>query len=137
MEHLFGEQVPLPLRLVLALIVVFALIGLVLLVLRRVSGGKLGTFNLHGRQPRLGVMDMAHLDARRKLIIVRRDSVEHLIMIGGPNDVVIEQGIIRGQAVISRDEKSIAAALPERPAETNAVKRPQETQTIADSTEKS
>ncbi len=51
------------------------------------------------RQPRLAIMDATDLDARRRLLLVRRDNVEHLIMIGGANDVVVEQGIIRGVPV--------------------------------------
>jgi hypothetical protein len=42
---------------------------------------------------RLEVVDHANVDSRRKLILVRRDDVEHLIMTGGPVDVVIETGI--------------------------------------------
>jgi hypothetical protein len=42
---------------------------------------------------RLEVVEQASLDSRRKLVIVRRDNVEHLIMTGGPVDVVIETGI--------------------------------------------
>ncbi|MBA4784441.1 MAG: flagellar biosynthetic protein FliO [Rhizobiales bacterium] len=45
------------------------------------------------RQPRLQVLDAAAVDARRRLVLVRRDDVEHLIMIGGPTDIVIESGI--------------------------------------------
>ncbi|MDP9809002.1 flagellar biogenesis protein FliO [Rhizobium tibeticum] len=45
------------------------------------------------RQPRLQVLDAAAVDARRRLVLVRRDDVEHLIMIGGPTDVVIESRI--------------------------------------------
>ncbi|MCJ8518176.1 hypothetical protein ABID21_000929 [Pseudorhizobium tarimense] len=45
------------------------------------------------RQPRLQVLDAAAVDARRRLVLVRRDEVEHLIMIGGPTDIVIESGI--------------------------------------------
>jgi flagellar protein FliO/FliZ len=43
--------------------------------------------------PRLGVVDHANVDSRRRLVLVRRDNVEHLIMTGGPVDVVIETGI--------------------------------------------
>lgn len=43
--------------------------------------------------PRLGVIEFAHVDGRRKLVLIRRDDVEHLIMTGGPVDVVIETGI--------------------------------------------
>lgn len=43
--------------------------------------------------PRLGVSELAAVDSRRKLVLVRRDDVEHLIMVGGPVDVVIETNI--------------------------------------------
>ncbi|MBN8951613.1 MULTISPECIES: flagellar biosynthetic protein FliO [unclassified Rhizobium] len=51
-----------------------------------VRGGK-------SRQQRLQVLDAAAVDARRRLVLVRRDGIEHLIMIGGPTDIVIETGI--------------------------------------------
>ncbi|MEB2843553.1 hypothetical protein GAO09_14995 [Rhizobiales bacterium RZME27] len=71
------------------------------------------------RQPRLQVLDAAAVDARRRLVLVRRDDVEHLIMIGGPTDVVIESSIVDGRSppyhtmmkTISEPEKtSIAPA---------------------------
>ncbi|WP_170961395.1 flagellar biosynthetic protein FliO [Rhizobium sophoriradicis] len=46
------------------------------------------------RQPRLQVLDAAAVDTRRRLVLVRRDDVEHLIMIGGPTDIVIESRIL-------------------------------------------
>ncbi len=49
------------------------------------------------RQPRLSVTDAAMVDDKRRLVLVRRDKVEHLVMIGGPSDIVIEQGIERAQ----------------------------------------
>lgn len=42
---------------------------------------------------RLEVIDQASIDSRRKLILIRRDDVEHLLMTGGPVDVVVETGI--------------------------------------------
>lgn len=47
--------------------------------------------------PRLAVVDYANVDGRRRLILVRRDDTEHLIMTGGPVDVVIETGIAAPQ----------------------------------------
>lgn len=44
-------------------------------------------------EPRLSVMEQASVDGKRKLVLIRRDDVEHLIMTGGPVDVVIETGI--------------------------------------------
>ncbi len=49
-------------------------------------------------QARLAVTDAASVDQRRKLVLLRRDDVEHLIMIGGPTDIIIESGIQRGDA---------------------------------------
>ena len=44
-------------------------------------------------EPRLAVTEQATVDSRRRLVLVRRDDVEHLIMTGGPVDVVIETDI--------------------------------------------
>jgi flagellar protein FliO/FliZ len=44
-------------------------------------------------EPRLAVMEQTSLDRSRRLVLIRRDDVEHLIMTGGPVDVVIETGI--------------------------------------------
>jgi hypothetical protein len=56
------------------------------------------------RTPRLAVLDAAAIDTRRRLVLIRRDEVEHLIMIGGPTDIVIESRIIDGAATtVSRD----------------------------------
>lgn len=46
---------------------------------------------------RLEVVDQANVDGRRRLVLLRRDNVEHLIMTGGPVDVVIETGIEGGK----------------------------------------
>lgn len=46
-----------------------------------------------GRNRRLAVVDSLALDPKRQLLIVRRDNVEHLILTGGPQDVVVETGI--------------------------------------------
>jgi len=45
------------------------------------------------KERRIGAIETASIDNRRKLILIRRDGVEHLIMTGGPVDVVIETGI--------------------------------------------
>jgi hypothetical protein len=52
-----------------------------------------GVLMLKGRNRRLGVVDQAAVDGRRRLILIRRDNVEHLVMTGGPIDIVIETGI--------------------------------------------
>ena len=42
---------------------------------------------------RLAVVEIAMLDGRRRLVLVRRDGVEHLLLLGGASDLVIERGI--------------------------------------------
>jgi flagellar protein FliO/FliZ len=58
-------------------------------------------------EPRLGIMENARLDSRRTLVLIRRDDVEHLIMTGGPVDVVIETGIAAPREAVaeSREER--------------------------------
>lgn len=57
------------------------------------SGTSNGSFFRSKVEPRIEVIEYANMDGRRKLALIRRDDVEHLIMIGGPVDVVIETGI--------------------------------------------
>lgn len=55
-------------------------------------------------EPRLAVMEQASVDSKRKLVLIRRDDIEHLIMTGGPVDVVIETGIASsGREIVERD----------------------------------
>jgi flagellar protein FliO/FliZ len=96
-ESLFGAEMPLAVRFFLAFLIVLALIGATAWAVRRFGSGRLGT-NTRGRQPRLAVIDYASVDGRRRLILVRRDNVEHLLMIGGPTDVVVEPNIVRAVA---------------------------------------
>src|SRR6202022_3007647 len=51
-----------------------------------------------GCQARLAVVDAANVDGRRKLVLIRRDNLEHLVLIGGPSDVLIEPNIAAGAA---------------------------------------
>jgi hypothetical protein len=97
LESLFGAETPLAVRFFVAFIVVFALIGVIAWLVRRFGTGALGTQGSRGRAPRLAVIEAGAVDGRRKLVLIRRDNVEHLIMIGGPADIVVEQNIVRGQ----------------------------------------
>ena len=92
------------LQFVFAFVVVLALIGLAAWLVRRFAGNRLGANANRGRMPRLAVIDAAAVDGRRRLVLVRRDNIEHLLMIGGPTDIVVEQNIVR--AIPSRDQVS-------------------------------
>ncbi|WP_407118467.1 flagellar biosynthetic protein FliO [Bradyrhizobium sp. LMG 9283] len=96
-----------PITFIVAFIVVLALIGVAAWLVRRFGSSRLGANTQRGRMPRLAVIDAAAVDGRRRLVLVRRDNVEHLLMIGGPTDIVVEPNIVR--AAPSRDQ------LPQRP----------------------
>jgi flagellar protein FliO/FliZ len=98
MDFLFGADMPLAVRFFFAFVIVLALIGLTAFLVRRFGGERLGASSSRGRQPRLAVIDAAAVDGRRRLILIRRDNVEHLLMIGGPSDVVVEANIVRAGA---------------------------------------
>ena len=99
---MFGDM-PLPAKFVIAFVVVLALIGVVAWLVRRFGTGNLTTSSGRGRQTRLGVIETTAVDSRRRLLLVRRDNVEHLIMLGGPTDLVVEANIVRAQGVTTRD----------------------------------
>jgi flagellar protein FliO/FliZ len=92
-DMLFGEGYAL--KLLFAFIAVFGLLALALWLVRRFGGERLGNTTGRGRQPRLAVIDAANVDGRRRLVLIRRDNVEHLLIIGGPTDVVVEANIVR------------------------------------------
>lgn len=83
-------------------VAVLVLFGGGVLLVRRFAGNRLGANSNGGRMPRLAVTYAAVVDNRRKLVLVRRDNVEHLVMIGGPSDIVVETNIVR--SIPARDQ---------------------------------
>ncbi len=59
-----------------------------LLVYRLLSGPVMGR-----KGQRLGISEYHEIDKTRRLVLVRRDETEHLILIGGGQDLVVESGI--------------------------------------------
>jgi hypothetical protein len=72
---------------------VIALVALLVWAFRTVFGKSGAAGFTRTREKRLGVVESATVDGKRKLLLVRRDDVEHLIIIGGPVDMVVETGI--------------------------------------------
>jgi flagellar protein FliO/FliZ len=99
---LLGVELPTPVNFIIAFVFVLLLIGAAAWLVRRFGVTRMDAA-ARGRQPRLAVIDSAAVDGRRKLVIIRRDNVEHLLMIGGPSDVVVETNIVRGTAAATRD----------------------------------
>ncbi|MDR7036852.1 hypothetical protein J2X36_001594 [Methylobacterium sp. BE186] len=100
MSAFFGSDGSFVLQFAIIFVVILVVLTGIVLLGRRFLGGsglsasaKAGG---RGRQPRLGIVDVYELDRQRQLILLRRDNVEHLLLVGGPNDVVIERHIQRG-----------------------------------------
>ncbi len=97
----------------IAFLVTLALIGVTVWLVRQFRADRLRGRAEPGRQPRrLAVIDAARIDGRRRLMLIRRDNVEHLLMIGGAADVVIEPNIVR--AVGAREPGRPPAPEPDR-----------------------
>jgi flagellar protein FliO/FliZ len=80
------------LQFVLALVFVLALIWALASAARR-YGLAPGATGPRGGPKRLSITEVATVDAKRRLVLVRRDNVEHLILLGISGDVIIESGI--------------------------------------------
>jgi hypothetical protein len=77
-----------PMQYLVVAAVVLAVLFLVTLAFRMLAG--------RGSAPessRLGVSEVLEVDKQRRLILVRRDDVEHLVLVGGNHDVVVESAI--------------------------------------------
>jgi flagellar protein FliO/FliZ len=106
LQSLFSGQNP-------ALTLVWVFLGLAAILIasfwlfRKIAGAR-ALKPTRSRAPRLAVTDAAIVDDKRRLVLVRRDNVEHLVMIGGPADIVIEQNIQRAQPVAAPREAAPA-----------------------------
>ena len=87
----------------IAAIVIFALgaaAGAGFYLYRRKGNGDMAPRFFAPRSRRLAFIERTALEGGRKLLLVRRDDVEHLILVGGPIDLVVESGI-RSEGVVS------------------------------------
>jgi len=112
MFDLLGSEMPLAAKFFIAFAIVLALIGLTAWLVRRFGSSRLGSSR--GRQPRLAVIDAAPVDGRRRLVLIRRDNIEHLLMIGGPTDLVVEPNIVRavGTREVAREAPRMTTETP-------------------------
>ena len=46
-----------------------------------------------GKSRRLQIVEIAAIDSRRRVVLLRRDETEHLVLLGSGNDLVIESDI--------------------------------------------
>ena len=78
------------LQFALALAFVVALIVLAAFIARRFGLG--GRLVARGGKRRLAVLEVLPLDGKRRQVLLQRDGVEHLVLLGAQSDLVIECG---------------------------------------------
>lgn len=103
------------LQFALALVFVLALIGVFAILARRFGFGT-GAPLKRGQRRRLAVVEALALDGKRRLLLVRRDATEHLVILGPTSETVVERGITAGGdfAAAARAEGARLAAGGER-----------------------
>jgi len=107
-------------RFALALLFVLALIGVLTALARRFGLGGVASTRGAGKR-RLGMAEVLAIDGKRRLVLVRRDDTEHLLLIGGETDLVIEHGITADRRPASfQHALGLTEAAAPRPAETFA-----------------
>lgn len=97
-NNFLGTQLNSGVQLAIIFGVLLVILLLVVWLVRMVFGNNVSRI-AKNRQPRLSVTDAAIVDDKRRLVLVRRDNVEHLILIGGNSDVLIEGNISRVKPV--------------------------------------
>ena len=115
LESFLGTQGALFAQFGLAALALVIVVLVLWWLIRKAMGGRLNMSDKpdrRGRPPRLGITESFTVDREgRRLVMVRRDNVEHLVMIGGPNDVLIESNVIRGERpVVGRSEVRLSEA---------------------------
>jgi Flagellar biosynthesis protein, FliO len=92
------------LNVIVGALILIALLVIAILIYKLFSG------RVRGRKgSRLGISEYYEIDKTRRLVLIRRDDVEHLMLIGGGQDIVVESGITE------HDDASQPAAAPQAP----------------------
>ncbi len=96
-------------RFVAALVFVVALIFAVAWIAKRLGLGHAMAARRGKR--RLSVEEVLALDGKRRLVLLKRDGVEHLLLLGLNDDIVVETGI----APVGKPAEDFASLLPGTP----------------------
>ena len=103
------------LKFLLALLFVIGLIGGFAILAKRAGLGNRGPM-VRGKSKRLSIIETMSLDPKRRIVLVRRDNCEHLLLIGTSSEQVIERDI---------DQDNIHNEKSKKPSFLNAIENPQ------------
>lgn len=77
-------------KFLLALLLVLAMMGGLALILKMVGGGRHMPM---AKNKRLKILEILPLDHKRRAILIQRDNVQHLLVLGQNNETVVETNI--------------------------------------------
>ena len=77
-------------RFVVALVAILALLAAFAWLVRRYGvGGRPAS----GAKRRIAIVEVASIDGKRRLVLLRRDHTEHLVLLGPDSALLVESGI--------------------------------------------
>ena len=86
-----ATELPSLFKMIAALIFVLGLMGGLALIMKQL--GLSGRIHAAGGKSRLKVIESIPLDSRRRMAIIQRDDVQHLVIFGPNGETVIETNI--------------------------------------------
>ena len=95
------------LKFVFALLFVLGLIAALAVVAKRFGLGHRGPVRRGGGK-RLTIVEAMPLDAKRRVLLIRRDAHEHLLLLGNSGEQVIETGIVEESGAPTRTAPVLA-----------------------------
>ena len=100
---------------ILAVLILVSLLGAFAIGMRKLSNSRVWEQLAAQRNKRLKVIETLAIDPKRRLVLIRADHREHLLLVGGTTDVVIQADILalRGSVPPSRLENSPSATSQE------------------------
>ena len=91
-------------RFLLALIFVIGLIGAFAVIARRMGFGFPNIAIKKSANRRLLVEEVIPIDGRRRIVLIKRDNTEHLILLSSNNEIIIENNINTSGAKITPED---------------------------------
>ncbi len=131
-KGLFGDMGGGILAGVLALVIVIALIVFLVWALKILleATSKVG----RGNNKRLSVTESLTINQKHQLVLVKRDNIEHLLLLGGTNELVVESNISAKQAHLlekksppskaQKEMSNLGKKINQKLAKTNDIKAP-------------
>ncbi|MEQ8747610.1 flagellar biosynthetic protein FliO [Pyruvatibacter sp.] len=102
-------------RFAFALMFVVGLIGGTAILARRFGFAPGAATGGRATQKRLEIVENLALDPKRRLLIIRRDNAEHLILLGGETETIIETNIARQAQLPAQTDATPAEEPYEQP----------------------